>query len=54
MLWLLSEILLPFVAGMVIAYLLDPLTNRLERIGVNRRFAAFLIVGVFVLIFVAL
>jgi predicted PurR-regulated permease PerM len=54
LLWLLSDILLPFVAGMVIAYLLDPLTNRLERFGVNRRFAAFLIVGVFVLIFVAL
>src|SRR5215468_1100827 len=54
LLWLLSDILLPFVAGMVIAYLLDPLTNRLERLGVNRRFAAFLIVGVFVLIFVAL
>jgi predicted PurR-regulated permease PerM len=54
LLWLLSEILLPFVAGMVIAYLLDPLTNRLERIGVNRRFAAFLIVAAFVLIFVAL
>src|SRR5262249_37798413 len=43
-----------FVAGMVIAYLLDPLTNRLERLGVNRRFAAFLIVGVFVLVVVAL
>jgi predicted PurR-regulated permease PerM len=54
LLWLLSDILLPFVAGMVIAYLLDPLTNRLERLRVNRRFAAFLIVGVFVLIFVAL
>jgi predicted PurR-regulated permease PerM len=54
LLWLLSDILLPFVAGMVIAYLLDPLTNRLERIGVNRRFAALLIVGAFVLIFVAL
>jgi len=39
---------------MVIAYLLDPLTNRLERIGVNRRFAAFLIVGAFVLVVVAL
>jgi len=35
LLWLLSDILLPFVAGMVIAYLLDPLTNRLERIGVR-------------------
>ena len=54
LLWLLSDILLPFVAGMAIAYLLDPLTNRLERIGVNRRLAALLIVGVFVLSFVAL
>src|SRR5256885_15787572 len=45
LLWLLSEILLPFVAGMVIAYLLDPMTNRLERLGVNRRVAAVLIVG---------
>src|SRR3954463_8313618 len=54
LLWLLSDILLPFVAGMVIAYLLDPLTNRLERIGVNRRFAALLIVGLFVLLVVAL
>jgi len=53
-LWLLSEILLPFVAGMAIAYLLDPLTNRFERIGVNRRVAALLIVGVFVLTFVVL
>jgi predicted PurR-regulated permease PerM len=54
LLWLLSDILLPFVAGMVIAYLLDPLTNRLQRLGVNRRFAALLIVGVFVLVVVAL
>jgi predicted PurR-regulated permease PerM len=54
LLWLLSDILLPFVAGMVIAYLLDPLTNRLERIGVNRRFAALLIVGLFVLLVVVL
>jgi len=54
LLWLLSEILLPFVAGMVIAYLLDPVTNRLERLGVNRRLAALLIVGVFVLLLIAL
>jgi predicted PurR-regulated permease PerM len=32
-LWLLSEILLPFVAGLAIAYLLTPLTDRLERFG---------------------
>jgi len=36
MLWMLHEILLPFVAGMVLAYLLDPLATRLERMGVNR------------------
>jgi predicted PurR-regulated permease PerM len=45
-LWLLRGILLPFVAGMALAYLLDPLANRLERIGVNRLVAALLIVGV--------
>ena len=35
-LWLLSEILLPFVAGLALAYLLTPLTDRLERFGINR------------------
>ena len=48
-LWLLREILLPFVAGLAIAYLLDPLANRLERAGISRVFAALLIVGVFIL-----
>lgn len=52
LLWLLSEILLPFIAGMAIAYLLDPLANRLERIGVNRRVSALLIVGLVVLTFI--
>ena len=35
-LWLLSEILLAFVAGLALAYLLTPLTDRLERFGINR------------------
>src|SRR5437016_6791759 len=48
-LWLLREILLPFVAGMALAYLLDPLANRLERLGMNRLIATLVIVGVFVL-----
>jgi predicted PurR-regulated permease PerM len=48
-LWLLSEILLPFVAGLAIAYLLTPLTDRLERFGVNRLAAALLIITVVVL-----
>ena len=42
-LWLFSEILLPFVVGMVLAFLLNPLTNRLERIGLNRIAAALVI-----------
>lgn len=37
---LLREILLPFVAGIALAYLLDPLVNRLHAIGVNRALAA--------------
>jgi predicted PurR-regulated permease PerM len=49
MLWLLSEILLPFVAGLAIAYLLTPLTDRLERLGINRLTAALLIITVVVL-----
>jgi predicted PurR-regulated permease PerM len=48
-LWLLSEILLPFVAGLAIAYLLTPLTDRLERLGVNRLAAALLIITLVVL-----
>src|SRR3984893_754320 len=49
LLWLLREILLPFVAGMAIAYLFDPLANRLEKLGVRRLIAALLIVGIFAL-----
>src|SRR5690348_9013182 len=51
-LWLLSEILLPFVVGLVIAYLLTPLADRLERFGVNRMIAALLLVTIVVLAFV--
>src|SRR5260370_41900027 len=32
---LLREVLLPFVAGMLLAYLLDPLATRLERLGMD-------------------
>src|SRR5256714_7889878 len=53
-LWLLREILLPFVAGMAIAYLLDAIANRIERLGVHRLFAALLIVAVFALLLVLL
>src|SRR4051812_13404239 len=45
---LLREVLLPFVAGMVLAYLLDPLANWLERLGMNRLLATLTIVGLLV------
>jgi predicted PurR-regulated permease PerM len=47
-LWLLRGMLLPFVAGMALAYLLDPVANRLERLGINRLVATLLIIGVFI------
>jgi len=42
---LLREVLLPFVAGMVLAYLLDPLANRIERLGMNRLVATLVIMA---------
>jgi predicted PurR-regulated permease PerM len=39
------DILLPFIAGIVIAYFINPLVDRLEARGVNRGIAAIFIVG---------
>jgi len=41
---LLRDVLLPFVAGMVIAYFLNPLADRLQQIGLGRTAAALVIV----------
>ena len=54
LLWLLSPILLPFVLGMAIAYVLDPLAERLTRRGMSRLIAALIILGAFVLFFAVL
>jgi predicted PurR-regulated permease PerM len=54
LLWLLSDILLPFVAGAAIAYLLTPVTDRLERLGVHRLAAALLIITLVVMAIVLL
>jgi predicted PurR-regulated permease PerM len=51
---LLHEILLPFIAGLVLAYLLNPLANRLERLGLNRLIAALIIIGGSAIAFVGL
>ena len=42
----LKDILLPFVAGIVGAYFLNPLADRLQAYGLKRAWAAILIVGV--------
>ena len=46
---LLRDILLPFVAGIALAYLLDPVVERIERLGVNRTIATLGIVGLFII-----
>jgi predicted PurR-regulated permease PerM len=43
---LLKDILLPFVAAIVIAYFLNPLADRLQGAGLGRGLAALLIVGI--------
>lgn len=48
-LYLLREALLPFVAGMGVAYLLDPVADRLERLGMPRTAAALVIIFAFLL-----
>jgi predicted PurR-regulated permease PerM len=53
LLWLLSSVLLPFVAGLVLAYFLDPVADRLERLGLPRWAAATIILLGFLLVFVA-
>ena len=54
LLWLLHQILLPFVVGAALAYLLDPLANRLAKRGVSRLVAAVIILGAFVVVVVGL
>ena len=42
-LWLFSPILLPFIAGLVLAYFLDPVADALERYGLPRLAATLVI-----------
>ncbi|MGE5514672.1 MAG: AI-2E family transporter [Bacteroidota bacterium] len=52
LLYLLRGMLLPFVAGMAVAYFLDPLADRLERSGLSRLAATGMITAVFFLVVV--
>lgn len=49
-LYVFSDILLPFVAGMALAYFLDPVADWLERTGLSRTMATFLILFVFIVV----
>jgi len=53
LLWLLGGALLPFVLGAAVAYLLDPVADRLQRIGFSRVWATITITLVAALIFIA-
>ncbi|WP_018239301.1 AI-2E family transporter [Ensifer sp. BR816] len=46
-----SSILLPFLAGMALAYFLDPVADRLQRLGLSRLMATIAILVAFVLLF---
>ena len=51
-LYVFSSILLPFVVGMSLAYFLDPVADRLERLGLSRMLATLVILISFIIIFV--
>ena len=53
-LWLLSDILLPFIAGLVLAYFLDPVADWFEEKGVPRLAATLIILGTSIFAFVVL
>ena len=50
-LYLFRSILLPFLAGLVLAYFLDPVADYLERKGLSRLAATIVILAVFLLVF---
>jgi predicted PurR-regulated permease PerM len=55
-LWILQAILLPFIAGFVLAYFLDPLADRLEKLGLPRvaATAVIMLAAILMLVFIGL
>jgi predicted PurR-regulated permease PerM len=51
-LYLFASILLPFIVGMTLAYFLDPVADRLEKLGLSRMVATLTILISFIVIFV--
>jgi predicted PurR-regulated permease PerM len=54
LMWLLNDILLPFVVGMVVAYFLDPVVARLQRARMSRSMATTLVTILAVLVSVGM
>ena len=54
LLWALGNVMLPFIAGAAVAYFLDPVADRLERMGCTRVWATLIITFVAILAFVAM
>lgn len=54
LLYVLRDILAPFVAGMAAAYLLDPVCDRLERWGLSRTLATVVVTAAFFLVLLAI
>ncbi|MEQ6247347.1 AI-2E family transporter [Sulfitobacter sp. HNIBRBA3233] len=52
LLWFMGDVLLPFVLGSAVAYFLDPVADRLERLGLSRALATAVITIIAVVIFV--
>ncbi len=53
-LWLFQPILLPFITGIIIAYLLNPLVLKLERFNIKRTLSAIVILVMFIVTVVLL
>ncbi len=52
LLWVLGDVILPFLLGAAIAYFLDPIADKLERAGASRALATGLITFFAILIFI--
>jgi len=53
-LWMLGNVIMPFLLGAAIAYFLDPVADRLERLGLSRAAATGVITVLAFLLFVVL
>ncbi len=53
-LYVLSGVLLPFVAGITVGYLLNPIANKLERLGLHRLGATLVLLALFVTVLLVL